>query len=79
MGRNLVLVSIETEDGDRCVDLFMRSDGSAGFEEYRRDSEDGRGWFAIGHYAGKIYPTPEAAREAALAAVPWLAEVIRDA
>jgi hypothetical protein len=73
MSRNLVLDSIETDDRDRCVDIFLRPDGTAGFEEYRRDTEDGRGWFAIGHHAGKVYATPEAARAAALAAVPWLA------
>lgn len=75
MPRHLVLISIETDDQNRCVDIFLRSDGSAGFEEYRRDAEDGRGWFAIGHHAGKSYATSEAAKAAALAAVPWLAAV----
>jgi hypothetical protein len=73
MSSKLVLASIETDDGGRCVDIFLRPDGTAGFEEYRRDTEDGRGWFAIGHHAGKVYATPEAARAAALSAVPWLA------
>jgi hypothetical protein len=26
---------------DRCVDLFLRPDGSYGVEEFRRDVEDG--------------------------------------
>jgi hypothetical protein len=40
---NRVLRSIETDDAARCVDLFVRPDGTFGFEEYRRDIEDGRG------------------------------------
>ena len=38
--KKLVLSSIETPDGGRCVDLFRTPDGSFGFEEYRRDAED---------------------------------------
>ena len=45
---NRVLRSINDEDASRCVDIFLRPDGSIGFEEYRRDVEDGRGWFPVG-------------------------------
>lgn len=68
----LVLRSIETADGARCVDIFRRPDGSFGFETYRRDAEDSAGWFAIGHHAGTRYASAEAALAAARAAVPWL-------
>ncbi len=37
----LVFISIENFEHDRCVDLFSRPDGSYGFEEFRRDVEDG--------------------------------------
>ena len=57
----------------RCVDLFVRPDGTFGFEEYRRDMEDGRGWFAIGGYGALIFPTADDARAAAVATVGWLA------
>ena len=67
-----VLRSIETADGGRCVDLFVRSDGSFGFAEYRRDVEDGRGWFPLGHTADLRYPTEADALDAARAAVTWL-------
>ncbi len=73
---NRVLRSIETDDGGRCVDLFVRPDGTFGFEEYRRDSEDRRGWFPIGGYAAKSFATEPEARAAALATVPWLASDI---
>lgn len=70
--RDRVLRSIETDDGRRCVDLFARPDGTFGFEEYRRDAEDGRGWFPIGFHASDIYGTAESALQAALAKVTWL-------
>ena len=44
----MVARSIEAPGGARCVDVFRRRDGLWGFEEYRRDAEDGRGWFQIG-------------------------------
>ena len=38
-----------------CVDYFQRQNGSYGFEEYRRDPEDNRGWFVIGFHAGNVF------------------------
>lgn len=73
--KNRVLQSIETPDGGRCVDLFIRPDGSFGFEEYRRDVEDGRGWFPIGFHIERIYPTETLARADARTFVSWLAQV----
>ena len=74
--KNKVLRSIETDSGNRCVDIFLRPDGSFGFEEYRRDSEDGRGWFPVGFYAAQVWATEEAALGAALDAVSWLRDVV---
>jgi len=74
--KNKVLRSIETDSGNRCVDIFLRPDGSAGFEEYRRDSEDRRGWFPVGFYSARVYATEAAALEAALETVSWLREVV---
>ena len=37
----LVFVSVENPEHDRRVDFFSRPDGSYGFEEFRRDVEDG--------------------------------------
>jgi hypothetical protein len=71
-----VLRSIETGDGGRCVDIFVRADGTFGFEEYRRDIEDGRGWFLIGHYSQGIHASQDAALAAALLKVAWLADVV---
>jgi hypothetical protein len=73
---NRVLRSMETEDGSRCVDIFVRADGTFGFEEYRRDVEDGRGWFSIGRYSQDIHASQDAALATALLKVAWLADVI---
>jgi hypothetical protein len=69
---HLVLRSINAEEADRCVDIFRRPDGSFGFEEYRRDVEDGRGWFAIGGQGTRAFATEGDALAAALLCVPWL-------
>jgi hypothetical protein len=69
-----VLRSVTAPDGTHCIDLFRRTDGSCGFEVYRRDSEDTRGWFAVGAFASIVYPTAEAAWQAARTWVQWLSE-----
>jgi hypothetical protein len=73
---NRVLRSIETADAGRCVDVFVRPDGTFGFEEYRRDIEDGRGWYPIGFDAPGRYETADGALQDALAKVAWLRGVI---
>ena len=61
-------------DGDtRCVDIFRRPDGTFGFEEYRRDPEDGRGWFAIGAYSSLSFRSASDTVENAKRSIPWLA------
>ena len=70
--RHLVIESIETPDGDRCVGVFRRADNTYGFEEYRRDLEDPRGWFPIAHHRDTIYQNEADARAAAKAKVSWL-------
>jgi len=69
----VVLDSIETPDGTRCVDLFRRPDGTFGFEEYRRDPEDGGGWTPVTGYSALVYPDRAAALAAARARVGWMA------
>ncbi|MEO0764321.1 MAG: hypothetical protein AAFZ09_21380, partial [Pseudomonadota bacterium] len=57
-----VLRSADLDGGGRCVDLFRRPDGTHGFEEYRRDPEDPRGWYAIGHHGARVFATLDDAR-----------------
>ena len=71
-----VLSSINNDDASRCVDIFRRADGTFGFEEYRRDVEDGRGWFPVGNFAERRFPDAQAALAAAVSRVSWLSAVI---
>ena len=72
---NKVLKSLETPDGGRCVDIFQRPDATFGFEEYRRDPEDGGGWFPIGSHGARVHGTEADALADALTKVPWLRDV----
>lgn len=72
---NKVLTSIETPDGDRCVDFFRRPDGSYGFEEYRREREDGHGWYPVGFHAEQRFQSEAAARDEAGKRIPWLTDL----
>jgi len=72
MARNLVLQSIETPEGDRCVDIFRRDDGSFGIEGYRRDPEDTGGWFRATAYGDQRFATEALARNAAERLFPWV-------
>ena len=46
-----VVLSIEDEDGLRCVDIYPRGDGCFVFKEYRRDPEDSGAWSLVGDYS----------------------------
>jgi hypothetical protein len=70
----VVLSSIETPEGDRCVDIFERENGTFGFEEWRRDPESASGWFAIGFHADKVFESQDAALADARVRVTWLVD-----
>lgn len=70
----IVLTSIETGDGLRCVDLFRRLDGTFGYEEFRRDPEDQGVWTPVRFASAFSYATLENARAAATKAVAWMRE-----
>ena len=66
-------------DGDmRCVDIFLRPDGSFGFQEYRRDVEDQRGWFALGVWSSRRFDTAFEAEAEARRVVEGLRVAGRD-
>ena len=67
-----VVASFNSPTGDRCVDIFLRDDGTFGFEEYRRDPEDMRGWFALNCYSTQVFATDRDALAQAKAKVPWM-------
>ncbi len=76
-GKNTVVTSINAPSSyaageSRCVDVFLRPDGTFGFEEYRRDSEDARGWFPVGSFGDRVFDSAEAALADARQKVSWL-------
>lgn len=70
--KNRVWRSINDQEALRCVDIFIRPDGTCGFEEYRRDVEDNRGWFVLGSFGDRVFTSPEDALAAARTAIAWL-------
>ena len=72
MAANKVIKSIEAPGGQLCVDIFRRPDDSFGFELYRRDPEEGHGWYQVGYFADRQFETQATAEAAARDAVPWL-------
>jgi hypothetical protein len=71
-----VFVSVENSEHDRCVDIFSRPDGSYGFEEFRRDIEDGGQWTPVQYYSGAPYVSSAKALETAERCVPWLSDIL---
>jgi hypothetical protein len=72
-----VVASFDSPEGDRCVDIFARPDGTFGFEEFRRDPEDLRGWFPLHRYSNQVFLTEERALAHARAVVAWMAANMR--
>jgi hypothetical protein len=69
----IVVDSIENDSHDRCVDLFLRPNGTYGFEEFRRDVEDGGAWTPMAFFSHAAWDSKDAAQNAAVRAVAWLA------
>jgi len=72
----VVLVSYQTPEANRCVDIFSRDDGTFGFEEFRRDPEDMGAWTPVGYLSGHEYSTEGNALDAARTAVWWLDPIL---
>jgi hypothetical protein len=72
---NKVLRSLQNRTGDLCVDLFVRDNGTFGYEECRQDPEDPRGWFSLHRYAQQAFETEESALVHARSTVAWLRDV----
>lgn len=71
---NKVIQSVNLEGEHQCVDVFMRPGGTFGYELYRWDPEDGRGWYAIGHFSARKFESERYALEDACDNIPWLEE-----
>jgi hypothetical protein len=71
-----VLDSHQTAQGNRCVDIFSRPNGTFGFEEFRKDPEDMGAWTPISYFSGREYPSEGDAVDAAQRALPWLGRLL---
>lgn len=74
--KNKVIHSINQDGALLCVDIFQRPDGTFGFDEYRRDPEDGRGWFSIGMHSGLLFESAASALAEARKRVVWLDDAL---
>ena len=72
----IVIDSIENNEHDRCIDVFHRPDGTFGFEEFRRDVEDGGAWTPVQYWSRAVWPSREAALNAAAQKVTWLSAAL---
>jgi hypothetical protein len=73
--RPVVLTSLEDPEGFRCVDIFVRVDGTFGFKEFRRDPEDAGRWTLIGDFSAVVYSTQDEALQAARENISWFAAI----
>lgn len=71
---NKVIRSINLDGETICVDVFLRADGTYGFDEFRRDPEDGRGWYSIGHHGTAAFASLDQAIAEAKSKVSWLTD-----
>lgn len=69
---NKILASFESADRTHCVDIFLREDGSYGFEEFREESDGGARWQSLAKYSTQVFLSGEAALSAAQQRVQWL-------
>lgn len=71
-----VIRSVNNVDASLCVDVFVRGDGTWGFERYRRDFEEGR-WFPVSDYRVLVLVDEADAWKRARAEIAWLDEDVQ--
>ena len=70
-----VISSIQTFEGDRCVDIFVRPNGTFGYEEFRKDPEDLGAWTPLHYFSDKEFSSEDEAVHAARRTVSWFAQL----
>ena len=73
--KNVVLRSIESDLGNLCIDIFIRPDGTHGFEEFRRDVEDAGRWHSLNRFGSLMFASEADAMERARRDIAWLQAV----
>jgi len=77
MTKKIVIATLHNDDADRAVKIIKRSDGTFGFNEFRRDAEDAGRWTLVRENPRGTYATQEQAIAAARAG--WLRDVVSSA
>jgi len=67
-----VILSLEDDDGLRCIDIIRREDGTYTFKEFRKDLEDPGRWYLVSDFSNESYATKEGAIAQAGKAILWL-------
>jgi len=67
-----VLASFENADRSHCVDIFVRADGSYGFEEFRAAADGDARWQPLAKYSTLRFSSGDAALRSAQTHVQWL-------
>ena len=67
------LKTITDRSGKRRVDIYQRTDGSFGFEDWEFGSKEGS-WYPVGRYSHAAIDTLENAEKEARSRIQWLAD-----
>lgn len=67
-----VLASFEDAFRSHCVDIFVRADGTFGFEEYRSEVDGSGSWQSLGRYSRLSFGSGAQALDEAQLRVAWL-------
>ena len=70
-----VLASFEDHFRSQCVDVFVRENGTFGFEEFRGESDGGGRWQSLGKYSQLSFASGELALREAEQRVAWLEDI----
>jgi hypothetical protein len=70
----IVISSAQTFEGDRCVDVFVRPNGSFGYEEFRKDPEDMGAWTPLHYFSDKQFSSEDEVIDAAKRTVSWFGQ-----
>ncbi|MDB0052642.1 hypothetical protein N9F04_02765 [Ascidiaceihabitans sp.] len=75
---NKVIRSVNLDGETICVDIFLRPEGTYGFDQFRRDPDDGRGWYSTGHHGEASLVTFDEVLAKAKTKVSWLSDAISE-
>jgi len=75
---NKVIRSVNLDGETICVDIFLGPEGTYGVDQFRRDPDDGRGWYSIEHHGKASLVTFDEALAKAKTEVSWLSDAVSE-